>query len=532
MTRSTSASIEAELRLPKVPSTTISREEVAAHNTEASSWVIINDKVYDITKFAELHPGGEQIIRQFAGKDATEAFFDLHRNDVLLKYDRLVIGKLNESHDPVDSVDLGQISRVPYSEGTIWRPGWGSPYYNESHKNYRADLRLWFANNVRDEAVALALADQTPPLDLNRKIGQANLYAARMGPGPHLRGRVILGVNGEDFDVFHQLITHQEWNRLCGYPAVQDGLGTGLVIGLPPVIHFGKSAKCNRVVEECLNGDKRICLAISEPFAGSDVANIQTVATKSEDGKFYIVSGIKKWITNATFCDYFVTAVRTGGPGIAGISLLLIERSEGLETKPIKTSYGSAAGTGYIIMENVKVPVENILGEENGGFQCIMSNFNHERWFIVCLLAGSCRGITEEAFRWTMQRKVFGKTLIHQPVIRQKLAAMISKTEALENWLESITYQMKIMAPEEQFFQLGGTIALLKMYGTRVSYEINDDVCQIFGGRAITNSGMGKYVEQYQRSIKYGAILGGSEEIMADLGVRLAQRSYPPNARL
>ncbi len=73
--------------------------------------------------------------------------------------------------------------------------------------------------------------------------------------------------------------------------------------------------------------------------------------------KYYIVNGSKKWITNGLFCDYFVTAVRTGGKGMSGISLMLIERSEGLKTIPIKTSYSIAAGTAYVIMENVYVPV-------------------------------------------------------------------------------------------------------------------------------------------------------------------------------
>lgn len=347
-----------------------------------------------------------------------------------------------------------------------------------------------------------------------------------------MKGRNILGIPGEKFDVFHELITHEEWARICGDCAVQDGLGTGLVIGLPPVLLFGKDKIKRKVVKECLDGDKRICLAISEPFAGSDVANIKATATKTEDGKHYIVSGLKKWITNGTFCDYFVTAVRTGGPGIGGISLLLIERSEGLETKHIPTSYGSSAGTAYVVMENVKVPVENLLGSENGGFQCIMANFNHERWLIIALVSSSCRAVTEECFKWAMQRKVFGKPLINQPVVRQKLAAMIGQVEALHCWLESLTHQLHTMPHEQQFFQLGGPIALLKMFATRVSYRVSDDAVQIFGGRGITRTGMGSFIEQFQRSIKYGAILGGSEEVMGDLGVRLASRGFPQDSKL
>ena len=92
-----------------------------------------------------------------------------------------------------------------------------------------------------------------------------------------------------------------------------------------------KSQKAiNFIFSDVLNGEKRICLAISDENAGSDVANLSCVAKLSECGKFYIVNGTKKWITNGMFCDYFVTAVITGDEGIFGISMLLIERSEGI----------------------------------------------------------------------------------------------------------------------------------------------------------------------------------------------------------
>eukprot|EP00958_Prasinococcus_capsulatus_P007296 scaffold682_cov355-Prasinococcus_capsulatus_cf.AAC.6 len=218
-------------------------------------------------------------------------------------------------------------------------------------------------------------------------------------------------------DHFHELIAHQEVARL-GTPGVTDGLGSGMVIGLPPVLHFGRPALAARVGGEVLRGERRICLAISEAQAGSDVANITTTARLSPCGRFYLVDGLKKWITNGDFCDYFVTAVRTGGPGIGGISLLLVERSEGLTTRKVKTSYSGSAGTCWVFYDNVKVPVENLLGKENGGFKCIMANFNHERWLICCMTNRSSRLVLEECFKWANQRRVFGSELIHQPVIR------------------------------------------------------------------------------------------------------------------
>jgi alkylation response protein AidB-like acyl-CoA dehydrogenase len=111
-----------------------------------------------------------------------------------------------------------------------------------------------------------------------------------------------------------------------------------------------------------------------------------------------------------------VTGVKTD----KGFSMLLVERQEGLETKSIKTSYSAAAGTTYVTYDDVKVPVENLLGKEHEGFQVILGNFNHERWMMCGAIIRQSRLVVEECLKWSNQRLVFGKRLIDQPVIRQK----------------------------------------------------------------------------------------------------------------
>lgn len=190
----------------------------------------------------------------------------------------------------------------------------------------------------------------------------------------------------------------------------------GMVIGLPAIMNYGQGPLKEKIINSVLAGDKKLCLAITEAFAGSDVAGLRTVAKKSEDGSHYIVNGHKKWITNGTWCDYFVTGVNTG----SGLSMLLIERREGVETKAIKTSYSAAAGTAYVQFDDVKVPAENLLGEENKGLQVILSNFNHERWMMAAASVQASRAVVEDCLKWSNQRIVFGKKLIEQPAIRQK----------------------------------------------------------------------------------------------------------------
>merc|ERR1719160_1993977 len=340
---------------------------------------------------------------------------------------------------------------------------------------------------------------------------------------PGIELEKTLGVKPKEFDHFHELIAHEEMGRLqC--PSYNDGLGAGFCIGLPPVAMFCPPHIRDKVVPEVLLGKKRICLAISEPTAGSDVAGLRTTAVKTPDGKFYIVNGVKKWITNGMFADYFVTAVRTG-KGRKGISMLFISRDMGVETKQIKTTYSSCAGTALVIFDNVKVPVENLMGlgnrgKEGQGFACIMYNFNHERWFICALFLQACRLAIADCFKWATQRMAFGKPLIEQPVLRQKLARMAGMVESAHAFLENVTHQMNVMPYKEQSEKLGGPIALLKYQCTRAGTVVADEAVQMFGGRAITRTGMGTNIERFQKTYKYAAILGGSEEIMADLAVR------------
>jgi len=122
---------------------------------------------------------------------------------------------------------------------------------------------------------------------------------------------------------------------------------------------------------------------------------------------------------------------------------------------------------------------------------------------------------------------VFGQKLTAQAVIRQKLAKMIAHCEANQAWLENITYQMTLMPYNQQAAHLAGPIGLLKMFATRSAHEIADEAVQIFGGRGITQTGMGRTIEMFHRTYKFDAILGGAEEVLGDLGVRQALKAMP-----
>ncbi|KAK4048618.1 hypothetical protein OIO90_005788 [Microbotryomycetes sp. JL221] len=524
------ATTQSKTKYLQVPATAkkelklFSVDEVAKHNKEGDLWIIIDSGVYEYVCFVDMHPGGAYVLLdpKVAGKDATEAFFGMHRSEVLIKYARYLIGTVDGQKAKYILPTPGALSPVPYAEPTWLSEPFKSPYFKDSHRRLQKFMRDFVDEHVVEEAQAHERSGERPTVELIQRMGAdgVNINAMRLGPSKILHGlNLPAGLKGEEFDYFHELVITQELVR-AGARGYADGLQGGMVIGLPPVMNFGSDALKKKIIPEVLSGKKFISLAISEAFAGSDVAGLRTTATKTPDGKYFIVNGTKKWITNGHWSDYFSVGVNTGN----GLSMLLIPRGEGVETKLIKSSYSSAAGTAYITFDNVKVPVENLLGKEGKGIYVILSNFNHERWVMCCGSVMGSRNIVEECFKWAHQRKVFGKPLIEQPVIREKLAHMIAKIEACQAFLENITYQMCSMTYMQQAEHLGGPIGILKAYCTRCAGEIADHAVQLFGGRGLTSSGMGRAVEMFQRTQKFDAILGGAEEVLNDLGVRQASR--------
>lgn len=228
-------------------------------------------------------------------------------------------------------------------------------------------------------------------------------------------------VGPDQWDLFHEFVLTDELCRVGAGGFIWNVMG-GFGIGLPPVLKFGSAALCRAVVPDVVQGRKRICLAITEPDAGSDVANITCEARKSADGSHYIVNGEKKWITNGVWADWFTVAVRTGGPGMAGVSVLCIPRGPGVSTREMDCMGVHGSGTTYITFEDVRVPVENLVGAENAGFKVIMTNFNHERMGIIIQCSRFARVCYEEAIKYANKRTTFGKKLIDHPVIRMKVA--------------------------------------------------------------------------------------------------------------
>ena len=209
--------------------------------------------------------------------------------------------------------------------------------------------------------------DKQVPRSLYAKAGQAGLLGVAM---PEEHGGVGGGILA--------LIDFCDELSRAGSGGVLAALGSHQ-IGLPPIIHTASEEIKQRVLPAVIAGDKISALAITEPGGGSDVANLRTTAVR--DGDEFVVNGEKTFITSGVQADYITAAVRTGGDGAAGVSLLLIETAAtgGITRTKLDKMGWHCSDTAHIHFDNCRVPCANLIGRENHGFQGIMLNFNNER---------------------------------------------------------------------------------------------------------------------------------------------------------
>lgn len=332
------------------------------------------------------------------------------------------------------------------------------------------------------------------------------------------------GIDPSEWDMLHTAICVDETMR-HGYLGISWALGGGNGIGGPPLVNFGSPELIDEILPDIIAGKKRICLGVTEPNAGSDVANIKTTARLSEDGEFYIVNGSKKWITNGVFADYCTTVVRTGDEtsGAGGISVLVVPLNlDGVERKLIKNSGVNASGSTLIIYDEVRVPKRFLIGKQDRGFQYVMSNFNAERLTLAILAARMARVCVEDAYDYACKRETFGKPLLAQPVIQLKFADVGRRIEALAAWTESLAHQMRCCAQSNDQqakkisdMQLGGKIALLKVESGVVLELAVRECQQVMGGIGYQRGGNhpGARIEQISRDLRVMVVGGGSHEI-------------------
>jgi len=364
------------------------------------------------------------------------------------------------------------------------------------HQALRAEARRFAKTQIAPHAHEWEEACEFPR-ELYKKLGETG----GLGIGyPEAYG-------GSGGDLSHVLAAAEEM--------VIEGKSVGTVVGigshriaLPPILACGTEEQKQRFLPPVLRGEKIAALAITEPGGGSDVASITTRAVR--DGDHYVVNGTKTFITSGCRADLVTTAVRTGGPGHGGVSLIVIERgTPGFSvSKKLQKMGWWASDTAELSFESCRVPAANLIGEENAGFVPIMMNFATER----LLIAGNCVAIAtlahREAAAYAKERKAFGKALAGFQVTRHKLAEMatrIAAARALTN--ETLVRYLRGEA-------VASLAAMAKNTATDMCSYVCDEAVQIHGGFGY----MREYVvERLFRDARLYPIGGGTREIMNEI---------------
>ncbi len=374
-----------------------------------------------------------------------------------------------------------------------------TPFFSESHEAWRETIRKFVDKEIMAHIDVWEEQGEFP-----RELHQKAAAIGALGLGfPEEYGGMQEGI-----DIFHHLIVNEELAR-----AGSGGLIAGLMthgIGLPPIIALGSDELKARVAPDILAGEKLICLGISEPGAGSDVANLQTKAVR--DGDEYIINGQKTYITTGIRGDYITLAVRTGGEGMGGISLILVELDRpGIERHRLEKMGWWCSDTAELFFEDVRVPVSNLIGEENQGFMGIMLNFNTERLSMSAQALAFAAVCIEDAVAWARERETFGRPLASRQVIRHKIVDMVAKVRQAQSFLYTCAWRM------QQGEQPVDDVSMLKFICSQVMEFCAREAMQILGGVGYMRGGR---VERIYREVRVNAIGGGSEEIMKELASR------------
>lgn len=368
-------------------------------------------------------------------------------------------------------------------------------YFNETHDQVRMTVRKFVEREILPFIDEWEEAGEFPR-DLYRKAAEAGIsgigYPEEFG--------------GTGIDVFMKVVASEELMRSTSGGLVA-GLGS-MDIGLPPVVKWGNDNLRQRVVPPVLAGEKISALAITEPGGGSDVANLRTRAVR--EGDAYVVNGSKMFITSGVRADFYTVAVRTGEPGYGGVSLLLIEKDTPGFTvgRKLRKMGWWASDTAELFFEDCRVPAENLIGPENGGFFCIMTNFQMER-LMLCVMANMTAQIAlEQCLDYVRQREAFGRKLGQFQVTRHKLADMATQIDVSREY----TYRVaaRIQAGENCIKE----VSMAKNFATNVSDRVTYDAVQIFGGMGYMREAV---VERLYRDNRILAIGGGTYEIMNEV---------------
>ncbi|WHY75477.1 acyl-CoA dehydrogenase family protein [Neobacillus sp. WH10] len=369
--------------------------------------------------------------------------------------------------------------------------------FTEEHEMFRKSVRAFMEKEVVPNIEKWEREGETP----------RSLYK-RMGELGYLGIKFPEEYGGSGLDLIMEAVFTEELAK-CGAGGVAAAIGSHTSIAMTNIWKYGSHEQKQKYLVPGIKGELIAALAITESSGGSDVSAIKTTAKRA--GDYYILTGSKTFITNGVNADYVIVAARTReDPVHRNVSLFIVEtNSEGYSVgKKLKKLGWRSSDTSEIFFDNVKVPSENIIGNENEGFLYVMENFQYERLTMALGCIGAAEKALELAIKYSKERIQFKQPLSEFQVIRHKLVDMAVDIEKARN----ITYRAIYLYNKGENCVTEATMA--KVYATEMVNRVADQALQIHGG----NGYMMEYpIQRIWRDARIQTIGGGTTQIMYEI---------------
>jgi acyl-CoA dehydrogenase len=384
-----------------------------------------------------------------------------------------------------------------------------SMYFTEEHEAFRASFKDFLQKEV------------VPFIDKWEKTGTIERFIwKKFGEMGYFGLCTPEEYGGLDLDLFYTVIFLEELQKVNsgGFAAA---MWAHEYLAMTHLNKEGTEFIKQKYLVPSVEGDKVGCLCISEPFGGSDVAGMRSVAVKKGDS--YILNGSKTFITNGVYSDYLIVAAKTDpSEKYKGISIFVVDRdTPGISATKLDKLGWRASDTAELAFDNVEIPAENLMGEEGKGFPYIMQHFAFERLIMGVNAHARAEFALDYAINYMQERVAFGKSLDKFQALRHKIAEMASKVDICREYNYSITKRL------DQGTYVVKEASMSKLLSTKMADEVIYDALQMLGGYG--------YMEEYPmarllRDSRLGPIGGGTSEILKEIIAKMVidNKEYKP----
>lgn len=384
-----------------------------------------------------------------------------------------------------------------------------SMYFNEEHQLFRESLRDFLKKEV------------VPHIDKWEKTGTIERFIwEKFGEMGFFGIAYPEAYGGMDLDLFYTVILLEELQRINsgGFAAA---IWAHAYLAMTHVNKEGSHETKEKYLAPSITGEKIGCLCITEPFGGSDVAGMRTTAVKKGDK--YVINGSKTFITNGIYSDYLVVAAKTTPElGNKGISIFIMDRdTPGISATKLDKLGWRASDTGEIAFDNVEIPLENLMGEENMGFPYIMQHFALERLIMAINSHARAEYAIEYTLQYMSERQAFGRTIDKFQALRHTMADLATEVEVCKTFNYSVAYRLD----KKEYVVKEATMS--KLQSTKMADNVIYQCLQMLGGYG--------YMEEYPlarmlRDSRLGPIGGGTSEILREIIAKMIidKKDYKP----